>query len=133
MRFDIDRHIGTHSKRDGVTRAGVNFDVAPVVFDDNAREEGIIVNIVNKNMTYRAAHIDNCGLKQVVSKWALRLMPLDGHSDGIGFKWADPDGKIAPAVGFAQNNYAVLRQKAYADTVNRYTYHRLAFLWGQVR
>ena len=54
-------------------------------------------------------------------------MTLERERDRIGFEWADPDREVAPAIGFAEDDDAMLRQQAHANAVNSYTDHLSAF------
>ena len=58
---------------------------------------------------------------------ALWLVALERERDRIGFEWADPDRKVAPAIGFAEDDDAMLRQQAHANAVNSYTDHLSTF------
>src|SRR5262249_26524996 len=45
MRFDIDRDIGAHSESDGIARTRIDLDCVAALLDDDAGEEGVVVDI----------------------------------------------------------------------------------------
>ena len=54
-------------------------------------------------------------------------MALERERDRIGLEGTDPDRRVAPAIGFAEDDDTMLRQQAHANAVNSYTDHLSTF------
>src|SRR5215217_6927032 len=97
------------------------------LLDDDARIERTVVDIADKDVDDRGTKLAENGFQQVVRHWALWLVALECERDRIGFKRANPDRKVAPAIGFAEDDDTMLRQRAHANAVNSYTDHLSTF------
>jgi hypothetical protein len=127
MLLNIDRYIGSYRQRNRIAWPRVDLDGMAALLDDNARVECAVVDIADEDVNDRRAKLAENGFQQIVGHGALWLVALERKRDRIGFKWTDPDRQVAPAIGFAEDDDAMLRQQAHAYAVNSYTDHLSAF------
>src|SRR5215208_4579467 len=127
MLLNIDRYIGAHRQRNRIAWPRVDLDCMAALLDDDACVECAVVDIADEDMNDRRAKLAENGFQQIVGHGALWLVALERERDRIGLEWTDPDRQVAPAIGFAEDDDAMLRQQAHAYAVNSYTDHLSAF------
>ena len=101
VRFDVDRDIGAHCQGDRVARPCVDFHCMAALLDNNTREEGVIVDIVDEDVIDRGTKLAEDGFQKVVGHRALRLVALKRERDRVRFKGSDPDWKVSFAICLA--------------------------------